>query len=190
MQTMLPNNFVWPSREEWAKTERTPYADRFEDLGVSRCASDYATPSEIDAAITALKALYADEGRKLKAAKLAAGPLSRQPGETKLAHVRRYYSATTEGGRAALVPVYTHEERRQEINEAIKDLRNDTLPNHRSWAGVEDIIAPMENRWLAAHAAASEALRKEIEATPIDDAAWERELQRRASLAKRRALGL
>jgi hypothetical protein len=181
MQVLLPNNFVWPSREEWAKQERTPYGDKFPDYLVTSQASAYATPAEVQAIIEALKQLYAEEGRKLRTAKLAAGPLNRQPGETKTAHIRRYYNMS-ESERGSLVPVHTHEERRQDINEAIKALRNDNLPNHRSWDGVEAITAPIQGRWDAAHAAAYDAKRKEIEATPIDDAAWEEELRRRVGL--------
>jgi hypothetical protein len=171
---------TWPSREEWARVQRTPYADLFDGLGFSRWAGDYAPPGEINAVVTELKELYADEGSKLRTAKLAAGPLIRQPGETKTAHIRRYF-AMSETDRSRLFPVHTHEQRRQDINTAIKALRNDTLPAHRSWDGVEAILAPLESRWRAAHAAACEARRKEIQATPIDDAAWERELQHRAA---------
>ena len=171
---------TWPSREEWGRVQRTPYADLFDGLGFSRWAGDYATPGEINAVITELKKLYADEGSKLLTAKLAAGPLIRQPGETKTAHIRRYF-AMSETDRSRLFPVHTHEQRRQDVNTAIKALRNDTLPAHRSWDGVEAILAPLESRWRAAHAAACEGRRKEIQATPIDDAAWERELQHRAA---------
>jgi hypothetical protein len=134
---------TWPSREEWARVQRTPYADLFDDLGFSRWAGDYATPGEINAVVTELKELYADEGSKLRTAKLAAGPLIRQPGETKTAHIRRYF-AMSETDRSRLFPVHTHEQRRQDINTAIKALRNDTLPAHRSWDGVEAILAPLE----------------------------------------------
>jgi hypothetical protein len=48
------------------------------------------TPGEINAVVTELKELYADEGSKLRTAKLAAGPLIRQPGELK-----RHTSADT-----------------------------------------------------------------------------------------------
>jgi hypothetical protein len=172
---------IWPDREEWGAQRRTPYADMFEFLGVSRCASDYATAGEIGAVISALKALYADEGRKLRAARLAAGPLGQQPGETRTARVLRYYRLS-ESERGALLPVWTHEQHRKDINEAIKALRDDTLPAHRSWDAVEAILAPMEARWQAAHTIAHEARRREIEATPIDDAAWARELRWRREL--------
>jgi len=41
----------WPDREEWAKRQRTPYLDLFENLLVSRKLADCATPAEVQAVI-------------------------------------------------------------------------------------------------------------------------------------------
>ena len=32
---------TWPSREEWGRVQRTPYADLFDGLGFSRWAGDF-----------------------------------------------------------------------------------------------------------------------------------------------------
>jgi hypothetical protein len=78
----------WPSREQWAHQRRTPYVDLFDDLPVSGALADYATPTEIESIIAQLRALYAEAGRELRAAKHAMGPLAQQAGENKSAYLR------------------------------------------------------------------------------------------------------
>jgi hypothetical protein len=181
---MIPNNFVWPSREEWAKQERTPYGDKFPDNLVTSHASAYATPAEIQSAIKALRQLYADEGRKLRAAKVNAGTLARQKDETGIAYAKRYFDGMSQDERDAVLPIGNHEISRKLINEALKALTDDIVAGHGGLDDMKAILAPILGRYEAALDAAYEARRKEIEATPIDDAAWEKELRRRVGVGR------
>jgi hypothetical protein len=66
----------------------------------------------------------------------------------------------------------------------LKALRGGEVPEH--WRlhceRVRAILAPIQSRYEAAYAVAVEARRREIEATPIDDEAWQAELRWRAQI--------
>jgi hypothetical protein len=108
------NTYRWPSREEWAKIQRAPYWDLFEDLEVSTELKDYATPEEIASVVTALKTLYLAEGRKMKDAKSVAGPLARQPGETGRQYGQRCLGQMSNSEREIAHTVGDHQDIRKE----------------------------------------------------------------------------
>jgi hypothetical protein len=88
-ETNIMTEWNWSSREEWAKRQRTVYADQDNPLPASSRLEDYASPYEIEEAITELKAHWQVCGREMAAAKAAAGSLAQQPHETALAFVQR-----------------------------------------------------------------------------------------------------
>jgi hypothetical protein len=173
----------WPDREGWAKHRRAPYGDRFDALGVSLELADYATPEEVEAIVVALKALYTDEGRKLREGKTIVPLLIRQPGETNRHHTRRW-CAMTESERGMLDEKVTeHEDNRQQINLALKQIGEGRLPDYRII--VKCVLAPFATlmaRYKAAYDAAWVVREQEILATPIDDEAWEQELRHREEI--------
>jgi hypothetical protein len=81
--------------------QRTPYWDLFENLPVSRKLADYATPAEVQAVIVVLKALYVEEGRKLREVWRSATSLARQPEETNHDYARHFYEEMTEAERTS-----------------------------------------------------------------------------------------
>lgn len=75
--------------------------------------------------------------------------------------------------------------KRRCINRGLKLIRNGELPFClQDCAGAQDLIAPFKARYEAAKADLYETARLEIERRPIDDAAWEKELKRRAQVEK------
>lgn len=146
---------VWPTREEWAEHMRAPYYDKFEDLGVSGRLADYADEAAISAAIEKLDALWRDLGRQMR---------EMADGDDK--NVIR--------------------NRRKVINLVLKDMRGGALPRRsficEDYGVPPGILEPFFAGYDAAHKAATEQRHREIAATPIDDGAWEQELQRRVYL--------
>jgi hypothetical protein len=72
---------------------------------------------------------------------------------------------------------------RQEINSAIRELRSGKVPEKALW--LENPPAPFDvivKRYRAAKDATDTKWKAEIAARPIDDAAWQKELERRAWL--------
>jgi hypothetical protein len=170
----------WPTREEWAKKRRTE--DRLGDLSVSCELKNYATPEEVESLVAALKALYQVEGRKLKEAKQLAGPLLQQPGENRLSYFHRCRVLPEAEGNL-LQEVWRHQRTRSEINQQLRTIAKGELPDHL-WRQpqIEVLLTTILARRDAAREAAWEVRRRQIEATPIDDAAWEEELRRRADI--------
>ena len=83
--------------------------------------------------------------------------------------------------------------RREIINEVIRNLRDgryhysfDRVLEHDS----RSILVTIKSRYEAARDAEIEGVRRRVEATPIDDAAWEQELERRRAIERRRAANL
>jgi hypothetical protein len=150
---------VWPSREEWAKDQRTPYYDHFEGGEgsiISNRLADYADETTIAAAIKALESLWRELGRQMRAC---------QDAEQK----------------------EILKDRRAGINCALKTMRAGEIPSeHAECRSVlsSAILAPFDEPRDAALKAAYEQREREIAATPIDDAAWAKELQRRAHVEK------
>jgi hypothetical protein len=152
-------------REKWAKANRTWYGD-YDELHVSRKASDYATPEEIAAALAEAKALWSDLGRQLKAAddkwyvRLRRSDLNR-----KIIKVLREgwvpdWLAFNDDGAVTVVtnPHGCHEH----------------LPK----------VVEICRRQSRALDAARGGKMAEYAARPIDDAAWEEELRRRERIKK------
>jgi hypothetical protein len=173
----------WPSREEWAKMRRTPYADMFGDVHVSETLSDYASPAEIDAVIAEARALWDAMGVEMK--KLGPAMSDREWREL-------YHSML--GDREKLDKLMESDachrialrDDRSDLNRrVIKLLRKNWLPRHFgliSWEEKLPKLVELRRRYDEARDAAVEARKREIESRPIDDAAWESELRRRASV--------
>jgi hypothetical protein len=179
----------WPSRGEWAKRERACYSDLFDDVAVSTKADDYGTAEEIAAAIDGLRHEWSRLGRELKIARHAAGSLLRQP-ETQYQATHRYLDMAEED-RARLDRVVFTQHLRRDVAEFRRALEAGRLmPPHGlalAWR-LEAIptagpaLRILFDRYEAAWERARQQRRDEILATPIDDAAWAKELERRAGL--------
>ena len=156
----------WPSREEWAERHRTAYFtnDRPHRHTASNDLSLYACPEEVEGAIAALKKLWSDYGKQLKA----------------------------EGDISPWL-----RDRRTGINMVIKELRNGSV-HERAGLGripLQILRAIPEydtivKRYEAAAQAGDEKYIAECAAIPVDDAAWENELERRAKIERWRATTL
>ena len=153
----------WPTREQWAERTRSAYwdGDSPHPYQASREVSRYASAEEIAVAIIALKKLWADYSRQIKAAD--------DPWDLRI--------------------------QRSGINLAIKQLRNGSVPGYSGlipWArlralpALETILA----RYEAAVKAGDEKYIAECAARPVDDAAWQNELERRAEIDRWQARGL
>jgi hypothetical protein len=155
------------------------------DLGDFRCFEG----SERQSAIKALKDLWRSEGARMKEAAKVAGPLCKQPVETRIQWSNRWFSMTDEEQNIAYT-VMEPQANRREINQAIKHIRDgkwlywiahSELP---SWMPKDSeaakVFQPILDRYKAAHEAGMEKRTQEILATPIDDQAWEAELKKRA----------
>jgi hypothetical protein len=177
--------YNWLSREEWAKHRRTDYYDETPILIGVRLA-DYASPTEIEAAIAELEARWKWCGREMKAAKEAAGLLVQQPGETQTAWVQRYLATMSkEEQDLASRPEDLRRERKR-INHVLRQLRDGDDLDWQSRTLTQDTSLPMLNRilehWGVLWQQAYDTRQQEIANTPIDDEAWEDELKRRAEI--------
>jgi hypothetical protein len=175
----MTRTYNWPDREEWAKQQRTFYGDMAEDLRVSRKLADYASPEETAALTAALKALWLAQGRKLRAAKQSVGPLLRQPGESQRDHYTRIRALPEAEQRTAYQWRYVQSDR-HETNEALQAATQGWLPEHQLHGDAKLILAPIQARYDAAWEAAFKQLQHQVESRSVDDAAWEKELKRRA----------
>jgi hypothetical protein len=181
-ETNIMTEWNWSSREEWAKRQRTVYADQDNPLPASSRLEDYASPYEIEEAITELKTHWKVCGREMAAAKAAAGSLAQQPHETALAFVQRYLTMDEASQDLAMAPENLCHERKK-INKAIRELRDGELPSGwRLVSSSSPALGKIWDRWEAAAHAANNAWVEQVANTPIDDAAWEEELERRAEL--------
>jgi hypothetical protein len=146
--------YPWPSREEWAR-RRCTSCDSEKPHKAGRDLSFYASPEEIAAAISALRKIWNDYGRQMKAA-------AAEPVDT-LRYQRREINDVIKQLHNGMVPwrwVGT-------------GMQTPPLP-------LEVIIA----RYKAAVKDADERYVTKVAQAPIDDAAWERELARRRSIEK------
>jgi hypothetical protein len=157
--------YNWPSREEWAERQRTVYYGYLEDLPRSGAIADYASPEEVAAAIKALREIWCDYGRRMR--------------ETKQRYGLFWY-------------------RRREINDVIKQLRQGRIdykfdwvlktcadPEHATPPIIDPVLVAIQSRYCAAYEAEVAEITRRVQATPIDDAAWEEELQRRKDIDER-----
>jgi hypothetical protein len=184
--------YEWPSREQWAAQYPRPYWDSETDCPYddrySHKLSNYATPEEITALATALNALYRDLGRELKAANQRIKPANQQQrGEGHAAWYRRFRELPPEDKEPFIVAGRARG-RRSEINDLLARIRNNEIPNQTRSSNyvpeeIGDLVAPINARYRAAGEAARDAYVAEYTAQHVpDDAAWERELERRAAI--------
>jgi hypothetical protein len=179
----------WPTREEWAKSRRSLFHDgRFDRLDFCRDLSAYASPNEIEALIAALRALWKREGARLRALQVPA-ELCRQQGESALTYyLRRKQMLPSE--QELLQTADWCREARMYIQKGIKYVLDGSLLKGLDLdleraikdSAVTAILGPIRARYDAAYQAAIKKREAEIRVTPIDDAAWAEELQRRAGL--------
>jgi hypothetical protein len=186
--------YEWPSREQWAEQHQHPYPDWIEG---GRCPyadkyshrlSDYATSEEVAALTTALKNLYRDLGRKLQAANLCIKTSDQQQrGEGHAAWYRRFRELPPED-QESLIEAGHLRSQRSEINDLLARIRNNEIPNRTRCSNYVpekpgELVAPINARYNAARKTAADAYDREYAAQhPADDAAWEKELRRRAAI--------
>jgi hypothetical protein len=172
----------WPSREEWAKQQRTLYWDELlSEHPVSEQLSDYATRDETAAAAAALRAVWLAKGRAMKTARARAGWRVRQPGEPKKAYIARWCSMP-EDDREIVREYDDLQDARRELNKAIADLRADMLRPWRWHVAYPPPLKEIVERYEQARREARDALIAERAQAPIDDAAWAEELEMRQRL--------
>lgn len=171
----------WPSREQWAKNQRSTYWDNetgcpFAD-DYSHQLSDYASAEEGAAAIEAVKVRLKTIRKLCREANKGLGPLGRQLGESKRAYHERLFNMTR-SDRDRVIDSLGPDD--QPFKKALKTLTDGFIP--RYWNNSTEPPAPLGEiiqRYAAARQRAQEDWIAMIEATPIDDAAWEEELRRR-----------
>lgn len=151
----------WPTREEWARDQRDPCSQDHEfdwhsDGYPSDQLASYATPAEAAAAIAELRQAWLAKGREMRA-------LDRRK-----------------------TPAYLELRRqRRSFNAAIADLRQGMLPRMTTDMRISldavrlPIIETLRQRYITAYERGHAAWKQRIEQTPIDDAAWQAELERR-----------
>jgi hypothetical protein len=154
----------WPTREEWAKHKRTAYYDCFEDLPSSKNIADYASPEEIAAAVDALKDLWNQYGRRQQEAKDNVGPALQAHFQQEVLKGRRcnpYHLASDEQKVLGIIAMF--KDRRRNVNEVIKQLRNgridyqfdailkrDADPQHASPSRIDPVLTTIQSRYHAA----------------------------------------
>ncbi len=179
----------WPSREEWAVGRRTFYADEVADaVHVSEKPEAYGSPEEVQAVLAEAKSLWAEMGRELKTLGPAISDaewrrLWREAGS-------REAKRALEGGGIGRRICLRYDRSRLNLD-IIKQLSKGWLPlgNDFGFASVDKrlpVLAELQRRYRAAWDEALEAKEREYAARPIDDEAWEKELQRRANIEARR----
>ena len=174
--------FAGESREAWAKHDRTPDADMFEYLQVSSAIADYAAAAEIADIVAQLEEQWRSEGRKQRAARRAAGSLSRRQDENALAYHARLRAMSPSDYDLAVAFTIPQDERHQ-IPKALKLINEGELPIEvRLRAAATAILASVIARYQAAYDVARDKREEEILATPIDNAASAEELRRLADL--------
>jgi len=155
------NGYRLPTRGEWAIARRTLYADDACDVqaAVSRSPLDHATPEEIAETLAALAEGRRRAHRDLRAAR-----------------------SDTDAGDSEDVALLQEVHRR--YGRAIKSLRDDQVPQEKADGGDLPEVQPLLERYQAAVSAAIGAARREVESCPIDDAAWNKELERRRRVVR------
>jgi hypothetical protein len=71
---------------------------------------------------------------------------------------------------------------RRRVTEAIKKLRDNTLPHVTEVPEAQRLLEPLHRRRWDMHELHKRAWNQHRDARPVDDAAWEAELQRRAAI--------
>jgi hypothetical protein len=172
---------TWPSREEWAKNTRSCAGEN--PNPASQRLSEYASPAEVELMVGALKQSYRDLGRRLAEAKAAAGAGCRRPSETNKEYSRRR-DLMSDHERSLVGEVVEAQRQRGRITQTLKLIARDELPLIWDEGGGRVELATATARYEAASRAAEQAWRDEVAHRPIDDPAWEGELQRRARIER------
>jgi hypothetical protein len=180
--------YNWCSRDEWAERTRSVYSDMTEgmDFGPS-AVSSYASPEEIEQAIFELQCQWSRCGFEMRIAKKKAGPLAQQPGETGIAYYQRYCTMSEAEQDLSYAPERLRAERKA-INKVIRGLRDDELVSEASqgiYRGImecSEALIVIRDRWDVLFKQDYDKFVEMIANRPIDDAAWEEELQRRRDL--------
>jgi hypothetical protein len=172
--------YNWPSREEWAIRKRTAYDD--DAPSVSDAVAHYASPAEIEQVIADLKARWKECGREMTTAKKAAGSLAKQPTETEIAYVQRYYTMTEAEQDLSQRPEDFRRERKL-INEVIRKLRDGELCwRAQKVSSVSPTLCTILDRRHAEGKRIFNEWAARVANTPIDDAAWEQQLEWRKEM--------
>jgi hypothetical protein len=175
----------WPSRERWAELRHNIYDT--DGVHCSGALVDYTTTEELVTLRQALKERYRELGRELKQIKSALGPLAQQPRESVFVYWRRARRVTGENG-DRIMDAEKRRRDRQTINDVQRALERGEVPSHTSnycfLCGIPSpLLTALRERYHAALSAAIDAYRAaHVARTPIDDAAWQQELERRARI--------
>jgi hypothetical protein len=172
-------------RDRWAlrlRTFRPSYHLDHDKIVRATCEDPAAnaTAAEIKKLIAALEANYRELGEKLKELKRS-HPSARMPNESEIAYRKRVPQSKTYSSEEIYVLVWLASERTW-VNRAIKALRDGYQPGHgfpsiNRNQTTRALFKPFEDRWCGVYFPALHAeeaqVRAIVEATPIDDAAWE-----------------
>jgi hypothetical protein len=125
----------------------------------------------------------------LRTTNLHAASLKRQPGESSAAAYQRFRAAP-EAEQAAFTKTNELQQARRIINEVLMRIRDDKIPGQTRFSNyvpgkAGELVAPFNARYDAAYEAAGKAWGQECLQIPIDDAAWGRELERRAQVEQK-----
>ncbi|HEX9343412.1 MAG TPA: AAA family ATPase, partial [Actinomycetota bacterium] len=155
------NGYQFPTREQWTAERRTLYSDDAcnAQAAVSRSALDHATPEEITETLAALAEGRRRAHRDLRAAR----------------------SDTDAGDSEDLAPL---QEVHRRYGRAIKSLRDDQVPLATFEGGELPELRHLVERYQAAVDAALATARRDVEARPVDDAAWAEELEHRQRVGR------
>jgi hypothetical protein len=175
----------WPTRKTWANHQTAGvFYDANNPYTPIPKLSAYAGEQEIAGAIEALKTQYRDLGRDLRQANLEAGPDLRQEGVGAVEYYQWCAQLRDEERHQRLSRIWRLQRHRQEIKEVLRQMAAGGLPRLHSeyeWCAEIGVI---RERYDAADKAASERWRSETKEKLVGDAAWRRELARRAEIAK------
>jgi hypothetical protein len=169
----------WPTREQWARNRTTVFAGDENPHPASRRLSDYASADEIAAAIEAIKAARLQTLRTERAADLALGLLGRQRGESRRGYETRFRTMSRAEQDRVIDSVPSSYDL-HELNETLKQLKGGVVPWRRVWAALGSEPAPLSPimaRYEAALKQTHKAWEQEVAQTPVDDAAWAKELE-------------
>jgi hypothetical protein len=167
----------WPSREQFLQSRQGPYFDRMDGRFCSQRLADHASWDEIRTLRDVLRERYRVLGRELKQIKAGLGPQAQQqPRESLLVWYCRV-------GEARLRELWTCQQRRQDINQLLRDMDGGIVPTRGRSSSRADIgempplLVTIQQRYETARRAALEARWAEI-----DEEDWQRELKRRARI--------
>jgi hypothetical protein len=175
-----------PTREEWAENRLCHYLEwgdaeggSYRYVEVSQEVSAYLNPQELAALIASLKQQRDERVRKEKEAKQKYPHLFQQKGETESAWMKRCYSLSN-ADQELHYELLAFSYRRKQIDQAIKHLLQDEIPRYIEEGGHLAEIKMIQDRQDEAEKRKEERLRAKAAIDfPVDDAAWEQELEMR-----------